>query len=192
VVRVGELHGLVLAAGAGRRLGRPKATVVDADGEAWVARAVRVLREGGCEAVHVVLGAEADTARALVPAEARVVVADDWAEGMSASLRAGLRAVAATSADAVMIHLVDLPEVGAGVVARVAARGSGPDALARAEFSSRPGHPVLMGRDHWSACAATLTGDRGAHAYLTGASATAVACDDLASGEDRDTSLEGP
>ncbi|MEH3069009.1 MAG: NTP transferase domain-containing protein [Aeromicrobium erythreum] len=109
---MGELHGLVLAAGAGRRLGRPKATVVDADGEAWVARAVRVLREGGCDPVHVVLGADADTARALVPPDARVVVADDWAEGMSASLRAGLRAVAATTADAVMIHLVDLPDVG--------------------------------------------------------------------------------
>jgi molybdenum cofactor cytidylyltransferase/nicotine blue oxidoreductase len=188
---VGELHGLVLGAGAGRRLGRPKATVVDADGEPWVARAVRVLREGGCDPVHVVLGAEADTARALVPPDARVVVADDWSEGMSASLRAGLCAVATTSADAVMIHLVDLPDVGSDVVARVAAQGSAPDALARAEFFSRPGHPVLMGRDHWSACAATLVGDRGAHAYLSAASATAVACDDLASGEDRDTSVEG-
>ena len=48
--------GLVLAAGAGRRLGGPKARVVVA-GERLVDRAVRVLREGGLRSRLVVLGA---------------------------------------------------------------------------------------------------------------------------------------
>jgi molybdenum cofactor cytidylyltransferase/nicotine blue oxidoreductase len=187
----GELHGLVLAAGAGRRMGRPKATVLDADGVPWIARAVRVLRDGGCEQVNVVLGAGAEEARGLLPDDASVVVADDWAAGLSASLRAGLRALDDTPADAAMIHLVDLPDVGADVVARVAATGVHPAALARAEFFSRPGHPVLMGRDHWSACAAAISGDRGAGAYLERRRVTAVACDDLASGRDQDGPLEG-
>lgn len=187
----GGLHGLLLAAGAGRRMGRPKATVVGADGEPWVARAVRVLRAGGCTQVHVVLGADADAARRLLPDGVHVVLADDWRGGLSASLRAGLRALAPTSADAAMIHLVDLPDVGADVVRRVAEVGAGPATLARAEFFSRPGHPVLMGRDHWSACAATLSGDEGARAYLTPERVTAVACDDLASGRDQDEPLGG-
>lgn len=187
---MGELHGLVLAAGAGRRMGRPKATVVGDDGEPWVARSVRVLREGGCTRVHVVLGADAERARALLPDDARVVLAENWADGMAASLRAGLEALEATSADAVLIHLVDLPDVGSDVVGRVVAVGATRDVLARAEFFSRPGHPVLMGRDHWSACAAAVTGDRGAGAYLGARNVTAVACDDLASGQDRDEPWE--
>lgn len=173
-------------------MGRPKATVVGSDGEAWVARAVRVLRAGGCAQVHVVLGADADAARPLLPDGVHVVVADDWEQGLSASLRAGLWALEPTSADAAMIHLVDLPDVGADVVARVAAAGVHPATLARAEFSSRPGHPVLMGRDHWSACAAVLAGDRGARGYLTADRVTAVACDDLASGRDQDEPPTGP
>ena len=66
-------------------MGKPKALVDD-----WLRRSVEVLHRGGCDAVTVVLGAAADQARALVPAGAEVLVAADWADGMSASLRAGL------------------------------------------------------------------------------------------------------
>src|SRR4051794_31099663 len=52
----GGLVGILLAAGGGRRMGRPKALVVGDDGEPWLVRGVRVLREGGCEHVVVVLG----------------------------------------------------------------------------------------------------------------------------------------
>ncbi|MCG5440355.1 NTP transferase domain-containing protein, partial [Micromonospora foliorum] len=51
--------GLLLAAGAGRRFGRPKA-LVELDGEPLVRRAIRLLGDGGCAPVHVVLGAGAD------------------------------------------------------------------------------------------------------------------------------------
>ncbi|MGC3002962.1 NTP transferase domain-containing protein, partial [Streptomyces sp. G35A] len=56
--------GLLLAAGGGRRLGgRPKA-LLPHRGRPLVEHAVRVLRAGGCERVHVVLGAGADEVRA--------------------------------------------------------------------------------------------------------------------------------
>ena len=51
-----SVEGLLLAAGAGRRMGMPKALVRDATGEPWLVRGVRTLREGGCDAVTVVLG----------------------------------------------------------------------------------------------------------------------------------------
>ena len=51
--------GVLLAAGAGRRAGGPKALRVDADGTSWLLRSIAVLRDGGCAAVIVVLGCQA-------------------------------------------------------------------------------------------------------------------------------------
>ncbi len=48
--------GLLLAAGAGSRMGMPKALVHD-DRGAWLQRGVEVLRQGGCDPVVVLLGA---------------------------------------------------------------------------------------------------------------------------------------
>ena len=177
--------GLLLAAGAGSRLGTPKALVHDAAGS-WLARATETLREGGCDDVTVVLGAGADEALSLLDGlGVDVVIASDWAEGMSASLRAGLRALPA-EADAAVVLLVDLPDVTAEVVRRVVAAGVGPDVLARATFEGRPGHPVLLGRDHWAGVTATAAGDRGARDYLAGTDVRLVECGDLATGEDVD------
>ena len=187
--------GLLLAAGAGSRMGRPKALVHDPDGTSWLARSVVVLHDAGCSPVVVVLGARADEAMALVPDGAHVVVADAWADGMSASLRAGLLALLDGSFDgpfdgsfdAAVISLVDLPDVTADVVARVAAAGAGRNALVRATYDGRPGHPVLAGRDHWAPMAAEVAGDRGAAGYLTTHGVVAVECADLATGRDQDT-----
>lgn len=175
-----RLHGLLLAAGAGRRMGRPKALVDD-----WLARSVRVLRDGGCDDVTVVLGAAAEEARALLGPTERVVVAPEWEAGMGASLRAGLTALATDGADAALVHLVDLPDVGAAVIARVGALGSRA-ALARASYDGVPGHPVLLGHDHWAGAAETAVGDQGARAYLRGRDVTLVECGDLATGRDVD------
>jgi len=178
-------HGLLLAAGAGTRMGRPKALVVDDDGTPWLARVVDALRGGGCDEVVVVLGAAADEARGLVPDDVAVVVAADWAEGMSASLRAGLASLD-PSADAALVTLVDLPDVTADVIGRVAAAAHGPDVLARAAYEETPGHPVLIGRDHWAGVIATATGDLGARDYLKPREVVLVECGDLATGRDVD------
>jgi CTP:molybdopterin cytidylyltransferase MocA len=176
--------GLLLAAGAGTRMGMPKALMRDADGTSWLRRAVAALVDAGLEPVTVVLGAGAAEARPLVPDGVAVVVAEDWAEGMSASLRSGLAALG--RADAVVVGLVDLPDVTAAVVRRVAAdadRGT----LRRAAYDGRPGHPVVIGREHWAGVAAAATGDRGARPYLAAREVGLVECGDLASGHDQAT-----
>jgi CTP:molybdopterin cytidylyltransferase MocA len=172
-------HGLLLAAGAGRRYGGPKALV-----DGWLRHALDALADGGCADRTVVLGAEAEQVRPLVPAGVAVVVADDWAEGMGASLRAGLAHL--PDAEAVVVHLVDLPDVGAEVVRRVLATGAGPATLARATYGGVPGHPVLLGRDHWPGVLASAAGDQGARAYLATHDVTLVECGDLATGRDVD------
>lgn len=180
------VHGLLLAAGAGRRMGTPKALVVVA-GRSWLVGAIDALRAGGCDRVRVVLGASADEARALVPPGIDVTVADDWAAGMGASLSAGLDALEGSGAAAALVHLVDLPDVGAEVVRRVLARaGEGSSVLARASYDGRPGHPVLLGRDHWEAVSEAATGDEGARSYLAARHTTLVECGDLAGGADVD------
>lgn len=178
--------GLLLAAGAGSRMGRPKALVADADGP-WLPRSVRVLRSGGCEAVTVVLGAAADEALPLVAdLGVRVVRAADWEAGMSASLAAGLRALDVPGEEvAALVHLVDLPDVGPAVVSRLL-EGAGASSLARAVYDGRPGHPVLLGREHWPGVLTGLAGDEGAKEYLSRHGALLVECGDLASGHDVD------
>ena len=104
----------MLAAGAGRRLGQPKALVTDAPGgPTWLARTVSVLEDAGVADVTVVVGSAADRVRTSAPDGVAVVEASDWAEGMGASLRAGLRALADRDADvvAVVLMLVDTPDI---------------------------------------------------------------------------------
>lgn len=183
------VHGLLLAAGAGRRMGSPKALVRDADGTPWLVRSTAVLRDGGCDAVTVVLGAGAEEAVDLLADEppVDVVYAEDWAEGMGASLRRGLEALTGDSAaEVALVHLVDLPDVTAEVVARVCGEATGPDVLVRAAYDGRPGHPVLLGRDHWAAISAGARGDRGARDHLAAHESTWVDCSDLATGQDVD------
>ncbi len=176
------IAGLVLAAGAGSRMGLPKALVEDESGP-WLPRAVATLREGGCDQVSVVLGA-APQAALLVPGTP-VVVAEDWADGMAASLRAGLSSLG-PEALAVVVTLVDLPDVGGAVVTRLLEREVDASTLARASYAGHPGHPVLIGRDHVPGVIATAEGDQGARAYLGAHPHELVECGDLATGVDVD------
>ncbi len=177
--------GILLAAGEGARLGRPKALMRDADGTSWLLRATAALDAGGCDRVVVVLGAAAEQASELLDAvPVDVITTPSWRSGMSASLRAGLGFL--VEGDAALLHLVDLPDVGPEVVRRVLDSGAGPSALARASYAGVPGHPVLLGRHHWPGVLATSSGDRGARDYLAQQAPVLVECGDLATGVDVD------
>lgn len=177
--------GLLLAAGEGRRFGGPKALARDDDGTSWLLRSVQALRP--CAGVVVVLGAGAEQAAALLPMSVARVRADDWSQGMGASLRAGLEALEDSDHDAALVTLVDLPDVGGDVVLRLLDAVRGSDVLARAAYDGVPGHPVLIGRDHWAGVRASATGDRGARDYLATHDVALVECGDLATGVDVDS-----
>lgn len=181
-------QGLLLAAGAGCRMGTPKALVSDAGGS-WLVRGVCLLDDGGCAGVTVVLGARSAEAVSLLDGlGVDVVIAPDWESGMSASLRAGLTQLP-HDVEAALVLLVDLPDLTADVVRRVvdSGDGAGPRSLSRATYDGKPGHPVLIGRDHWAGVVATATGDRGARDYLDAHEHVTVECGDLATGADVDT-----
>jgi CTP:molybdopterin cytidylyltransferase MocA len=163
--------GIVLAAGAGSRMGTPKANLIYRD-EPLISRAVRTAFAGGCDQVCAVLGSEVEQAEAYAEtAGAFVVVNPAWADGMGASLRAGLDAIelVAPDASAALVMLVDQPHITGAAVAAVLGAQRGPaDAtvLAAAAYQGVRSHPVLLGRAHWPALRPTLTGDAGARAYL--------------------------
>ncbi|MBA2773828.1 MAG: NTP transferase domain-containing protein [Nocardioidaceae bacterium] len=188
---LGTVVGMVLAAGAGRRLGQPKALVCDDDGTPWVWRAAETLQAAGAAAVYVVVGAEAEAVRTVVPPGCVVVEAPDWNEGMGASLRAGLSQVMRERLEdaAVLVMLVDTPDVGEAVVRRLLS-GARPDVLSRATYDGVPGHPVLIGREHWRGVLEVAAGDRGARHYLRDRGVTLIDCDDLGSGRDVDTAAD--
>ena len=171
---------LVLAAGEGSRFGGPKAPYVF-EGERLVDRAVRVVHEGGCDPVLVVLGAWVGE----VP-DAQIVINDDWATGMGSSLRAGLAAlVDRTDVDSVLVTLVDLPGM-TGEAISLLIDGANVESLVAAQFEGKRANPVVIGRHHWAGVQASAVGDQGARAYLAGRDVRLIPLDGVADGQDLD------
>jgi molybdenum cofactor cytidylyltransferase len=170
--------GLVLAAGEGRRFGGPKQLARIA-GRPLVEHALAAL--AGLDRVVVVLGARAEEIRAGADLRgAEVVVCEDWAEGMGASLRRGLAALG--EAGEVVVVLADQPFITPEVVARVRIA---PGAAARATYGGAPGHPVVLRRGLLTR-AGELRGDAG----FRGVAMTEVECGDLADPRDIDTQAD--
>lgn len=174
--------GLLLAAGEGRRLGRPKATL-ELDGERLVDRGVRTLRDGGCSPVLVVAGA------AQIEVVGAVVVPNPgWRDGMGSSLRAGLAALP-PGCPAVVVALVDQPLVTSAAVGRLVAAFEEGAGIAVATYGGAPRNPVLLGAGHFAGVAEAAIGDQGARGYLRAHPelVTPVPCGDVAAPDDIDT-----
>jgi len=175
------IAGLVLAAGEGRRFGSAK-QLAPLDGKPLLAHVVAAMLAAPLDEVVVVLGARADEIRAGVDlGGARVVVAEDWMDGQSASLRHGLAAV--PDADAVVVVLGDQPFIAPEAVEAVLAARGDADAV-RATYGGAPGHPIVLERALFGRLG-SLTGDEGARSLVH--DARAVACDGLGRPDDVDT-----
>jgi len=136
---------VILAAGASTRMGRPKA-LLDLGGRSALARVVEAAREGGCDPILVVTGADGDA----VGAEARkagasVVENPSWARGRSTSVKASLPHLPA-GAPGILLFPVDHPLVGAEVVrALLAAFAADPSAeVVVPVHGGCRGHPAVF------------------------------------------------
>jgi len=163
------LHGwsaLVLAGGAGRRFGGGK-LLADLAGAPVIRRSAEAAAGGGFAEVVVVTGAQdAPVRTALQGLACRIVHAPDWANGMAATLRIGVAALA-PDARGVCVFLGDMPLVPGGVCSALAEVAERAGYAARPRFEGKPGHPVAFTRVAFADLMA-LQGDKGATALLAG------------------------
>ena len=138
--------GVVLAAGSSTRMGANK-LLIELDGEALVAWAVRRAAAAGLDPVVVVLGHESDRVeRALAGVPCCPVVNDRHRSGQGSSFRCGIAAVAERASAAVVL-LGDMPMVTADMIAAVMGlyRATGAP-LVLSEYSGVSAPPTLYDR----------------------------------------------
>jgi CTP:molybdopterin cytidylyltransferase MocA len=178
----GRVAGILLAAGDGSRLGRPKA-LIEVAGRSLASRGVATLRHGGTDPVLVVTGAVA----VRVPG-AVTVPNPQWRTGMGSSMAAGLRAVPDDCAAAVLA-LADQPLVGPVAVQRLIGTFSGGAGVVVAAYEGQPRNPVLLAREHWPRAIELAAGDVGARPFLRAhpGLVTLVECGDTGQPDDIDT-----
>lgn len=160
-------HAIVLAAGAGRRFGGGKLTA-QFRGRPLVHWAAQTALSLPVEAVHVVVGAASDAVRLALNAHASnrliFVECDDWASGLSSSLRKGIASLPASAARATVL-LGDMPNVSLETACRGLLAVTDGASAALPVFRGRPAHPVAFSSDLFPAID-TLRGDQGARSLL--------------------------
>jgi molybdenum cofactor cytidylyltransferase len=163
---------ILLAAGTSSRMrGRDK-LMEPVAGQPLVAQIARACIASGARPVLIALNAAYPERRAALDGlAARLIDVPDAAEGMAASIRAGLGMLPPDAAG-VMIVQADMPNLTSGHLAAMIAGFDGKSArIVRARAAGHPANPILFGRAHIEALA-RLSGDRGAREYLKGQAGT--------------------
>lgn len=174
VERWGPIATVILAAGAGTRLGRPK----QAEPVGGVPMLLRSLAQAAGQAgpVLVVTGAHAELVMqmladlpgplaAALGGRLQVVHNPDWAAGQAGSLHASVRALPPEAEAAIWLP-VDQPFLDASLLARLAAAWrAGADLAAPAAEGELRGAPALFDRSRWPALL-EVQGDSGGRAVL--------------------------
>lgn len=171
---------VVLAAGRASRFGGGK-LLAPYEGRPLLHHALAAAKAAPVDEILVVTGADADAVTACVrdfDPSVRTVHAADYAEGMAASLRAGLSAVSSTATGA-FVFLGDMPRVPHAVLEPLAMAIREGAAAAAPTFAGRRGNPVVLSHELFAEVA-TLAGDVGARPILErlGARLHAVASPD--------------
>lgn len=160
-----RVSAIVLAAGASRRMGTPK-PLVPVFGRPLLECVLENLAGSRVREMVVVLGYESDRVKRETDLRSvRVVVNPDYRQGMSTSIRAGLRA-ADPSAAAYLMVLGDQPFAATATAdALIAAWVRNRAAILIPTFRGRRGNPVLVDRVLMPAFD-SITGDRGFRALF--------------------------
>lgn len=159
-----KVAGLVLAAGRSRRMAPlNKLLVPDDKGSTMIARVVDQVVASGVRPVLVVTGHERERVQeALAGRPVIFAHADDYADGLSSSLKTGLAALP-PDAEGVLVALGDMPLVSPAVIQRLVSAFDPEEgrAIVQPTFRGKQGNPVLWGREFLPAMM-EITGDVGA------------------------------
>lgn len=159
------ITGILLAAGRSQRMGQPK-LLLPWHGVPLVRHVARLALRSGIDELIVVLGhraAHVDAALAALPL--RIVQNEDFLEGQSTSLRAGLAALSDT-AEAVIVLLADQPLLQPATIdALIACYREHAPLIVVPRYSGQRGNPVLFAQPLFPALQ-MITGDQGARAVI--------------------------
>ncbi len=163
---------LLLAAGSSSRMRGADKLLEDIDGEPLLRRAAKAAINAGIGKVHVVMQPRNPSRNAAIDG-LRVARVDAplWADGLAASIRAGMSSIP-KDCDSVIIALADMPEVSSEHFKRLFAAY---DPLQNHEIcravtkNGKAGLPVLFGARFFETLKA-LQGDRGARDVIKDAS----------------------
>lgn len=142
---------VVLAAGNSERMGRPKA-LLEVEGETFLGRICRRLREAGVYDVVVALGKDAGQILQGWPrGNEKVVVNPRPEDGQISSLKLALKALPVNpEPGAAMVCLVDAPLVASETYARLGAEWRGAQGhLVVPRFNGKRGHPLVVDQRFW-------------------------------------------
>jgi molybdenum cofactor cytidylyltransferase len=161
-LRAPRIAAVVLAAGRSTRMGSNK-LLAEWRGKPLLRSTVEAALKSGAKPVIVVTGHESTKAEAALQGlDVRFVHNPDYAEGLSTSVKSGLRAVPATS-DGALVLLGDMPEISPALLDRMIAAFSPADGrtICVVMHGHTRGNPVLWGRTFFPEIE-SLTGDSGA------------------------------
>ncbi|WP_120006231.1 NTP transferase domain-containing protein [Nesterenkonia muleiensis] len=169
-MRDADFATVILAAGAGSRLGGHGKALLRVNGISLVAKALATALEAGTRPV-LVLGHRAHEVRQHLNAESSkefreaTCVVSEWMGGLSVSFRVGVRSAADSGASAIAVLLVDQPGISPEALrtvinARVAGR------ITRGMIGSRASHPVSLSTSDAVTASLQAIGDEGARRFL--------------------------
>lgn len=159
----GLTAGIILAAGESKRMGRPK-QLIDVGGRTMLQRVADAALASSLGGVYVVVGHEAEAVQAsLAGRNLRFLLNPDYREGMGASVRAGVAALA-DDVEAAMFLLADQPGLSATAIDALLAHAT-PDAIVAPLVDGHQGNPTVFGR-RWFAELARCSGDRGGRSVI--------------------------
>ncbi|MFJ7750283.1 NTP transferase domain-containing protein [Arthrobacter sp. NPDC097144] len=191
------IAGLVLAAGAGARLGVGPKALLSFRGRPLIEYILTQLDHGGCAGLTVVLGSQAPQVCEFAQlGAARTMLNPDWQSGLGSSFRCGVEASLADNPETagLLVALADQPGITAAAVARLigahrTGRITAAGYLQGGSNVLRRGHPLIFDPELATAAAGTAFGDSGARAYLQANPSLidVVDCSDLGHGRDVDT-----
>jgi CTP:molybdopterin cytidylyltransferase MocA len=143
------LDGIVLAAGQSQRMGRPKA-LLEVGAETFLEHALRVMREGGCRTLTLVLACEDGRIEGIARAhDARVLFNPDPESEQFVSIQLAVSSLPEDSIAAAILP-VDCPLVTAAAIealGRAAAQSRRPIVLPM--YNGVGGHPVVVCRSYY-------------------------------------------
>jgi molybdenum cofactor cytidylyltransferase len=172
-----RVAGVVLAAGASSRMGRPK-QLLKYGGVSLLRRTALAAVESGLDPLVVVLGSSSNLlVDEIQDLPFQIVVNDHWESGLGSSIRTGVGAISSVECDAVAILLSDQPFVTSTVIRRLIEPYLSSNApIVASCYANTLGVPALFDRSLLP-CLAEIPDGRGAKNLIASVGDAVIAVD---------------